>query len=280
MATNESEIPKEESSASSNSYVSPGEIRNILEKVVNKWATSICMEYKIQPSSFRIQIEQDKGPKYSLYGVPQEHFPPIARVTNGRIVLITLISPWVKFDREVDDFHTVVQRSAKQMKATVRRIFNYISTPELHKDKNLWNPTLISDIMHEYVEGKGTKVWKLKRFDPSIVHGHRNSEFDIEVKISKQVTYIHKETGISFRVVDNNNRPEWDLKQECWIKCSELVELELDRREVERQRSLPVLAWYYHQVVFPTMTDLMVTPESITIDEPKKKSIFSGWKLK
>lgn len=217
----------------------PSKYREAMEASLNKWANSIAKDYKIEQNSFRISLHQHNNP---------QHFQEIAKVTNGAVVQITLFLPWVNKNLSVEEG---LIKTVKKMKRTVRGIFKYISSPRLHNDDDFFNPLMISDVMHEYVLGENnTMVWKKKRYDPSKVHGHKKREFNISIDREVVVTFTHKTTGISYTLRDSTNRREWDLTQECWEKCSELVEFELGlREEKEEVKSLVPTQFYRNQAI-------------------------------
>lgn len=209
-----------------------------LEKQLNKWANSIAHEYNIEVKSFRISLKQHE----SL-------FQNVAEVSNGAVVHITLYLPI--FSKKLDTTESL-RRTVKELKKITRRVFNYITTPKKHKDDDFFNPLMISDVMHEYVLGShGGMIWKKKRFDPTLVHGHRRREFDVDIQKTVTVTFTHKETGVSYTLIDDTNRREWDLTQECWEKCSELVELELgeDVTDVTPTVALVSTTFYENQAI-------------------------------
>jgi hypothetical protein len=216
----------------------PSEYRNLAEAHLNKWANSISHNYKIPPNSFRISLIEDKGPRLGS----RDHFPLLGKVTNnGSVLQIQIVFPWI--DKK-GSFEENLKKSVKSMKRTIKRMFQYISNPKFHQDEDFFNPLIISNKMHEYVSGlPGTRAWSRKKYDPTVVNGHKKREFKLEVKREIIVNMTHKRTGISYTVKNKTGRSEYDLIQECWEKCSEIVdELERDKET----KTLVPMSFYEH----------------------------------
>ena len=198
-------------------YVNPSMFRDEVEEQLNKWANSVSKEYKIHPDTFRITL---------VNAVPSL-FPIVARVTNGAVVQITLVVPWVDKNKTVQD---ALLSSIKHMKKTIRRLFKYLSNPRVHNDDELFNPLIISDRIHEYVKGEsGTHTWKRSTFNPYRI---RRTDFRIAVERSMIVTVTHKQTKTSY-TVRGSDRPEYDMIREALEKCIESIEINIEEREKE-----------------------------------------------
>lgn len=210
--------------------------REQLERRINKWAEEISPQYRIKKGTFRIFIQPNKRSPY---------YQPVARVTNGAVVRITLTYPMVDKSENIKD---LTRQTVKHLKRTTRRIFRYISNPNLHRDEDLFNPLIKSDTTHEYVHGVGSLVWKRIRHDNEKMHGHKKKEFDIEIRRTTMVSFKHRQTGITYIVKDNSpNRLEYDIVEECWKKCAMLVEIYLENKEKrEPSTALVPVSLYNH----------------------------------
>lgn len=234
------------------------QIIELLEVKLNSWANSICHRYKINRDSFRITIKQHPKPKPTRYGyvvqdgsyldyMKDEHTvlrpkrtyiessanyqgnQTLATISNGPVVLITVYVPLMD---QSDNLAEGLKKTVKRMQVTVRGLFKYLSNPRVHRDDELFNPLIIGDTIHEYsITNDQAKVWRKRRFNPQVINGRSKSEFSVDVK--RIVTVKHKETGIEYEVVDDNNlRQTWDLMQEGFEKCSEIVNRLMSKIEI------------------------------------------------
>lgn len=241
-----------------------------VENKINKWANEIAPQYQIDKDSFRIMVKEAKTPQKTRYGylvqdgsywphikdehtvlrpkktyivrpsdMLHSHSQLLAEVRNGPIVQIRIFVPLMNQEGEL---LANLERTFKKMKAVVIRLFKYISSPKIHRDSELFNPLVLGDIVHEYVEGQdGTKVWKKRKFDPSLMSNHKKNEF--EISIERRVTFKHKKTGIEYTITNKDtSRQEWDLAQECWERCSDLVEEKLIE---SKSKSVSLVPIYY-----------------------------------
>lgn len=227
-----------------------------LEQLMNDWANENCKRYRIQPNSFKIILKKPdtkellsrsygyvvETSEYHSYMHDEDHSVirpkkmkivtsardlldqsnvKIAEFVNGSVMLVTLYIP---LSRKGGDLQSQFREVVRKMQHTVRGLFKYMSDPRLHQDSELFNPTIIGDTVHEYYQvSEHVRAWRKRKYEPNEVGGHKRDEFSILVK--REVTFIHKDTGISYTVEDfNNSRTEWDMRQECWEKCAEKVD--------------------------------------------------------
>jgi hypothetical protein len=191
-------------------FIPPNQFRDALEEQLNKWANSICSEYRIHKDTFRINLV---NPEPSLY-------PIISRVTNAAVVNIALTLPWVDKGKDVN---VALLASIKAMKKAIRSIFKYLSKPSVHGDDELFNPLIISDRVHEYIKGaQGTRTWQRGTYNPLSI---RRQDFGISVRHETRVTVTHKRTKTAY-TISGVNRTEYDLIKEALEKCIERMEAE------------------------------------------------------
>lgn len=194
----------------------PNEYKNLLEEQFNNWANSICENYRIPKGTFRINLV---NPVPSL-------FPVLVRIQNGAVVQIHLTMPWV--DKSKDPQAALVQ-SIKIMKKIVRRSFDYLSDPRKHQDDEMFNPLILSDTVHEYTKGssKVRGTWNRSKSDPHDFSGFRRRDFKVEIHREIKVTVTHKQTKMSYSLVDTSDRPEYDLIRESLEKCIEVIDVHM-----------------------------------------------------
>lgn len=225
-----------------------------LEAHLNKWANSICSQYRLHKNSFRITVKQQRTPPKSAYGYLVQdgsyHAPmasensivrpkrtyiqnpgdplrsysqTLATVVNGSVVIVTVFVPLLQ---QTGDLKEDLKKTVGRMKSTIKRLLKYISTPRLHGDTELFNPLIIGDVEHSYIVSGNNRVWKKRKIDAQKKNNRDRNEFSITT--TTKVIFKHKITGIEYSTeVRNHKRNQWDMEQECWDKCSELVNSKL-----------------------------------------------------